>query len=85
MTVTPFTTKITRNAHTFLREFRDEYGHLEIGNFTKQQFTQLTARFVKQGKGTKATRAPHIKTFYNWVIGVGVTEQVLVIMFKTFS
>ena len=63
------------NAKTFLREFRDEYGDLDISNFTKQHFTQLTARFVKQGKGTKANRVhTHIKTFYNWAIGVGVTD-----------
>ena len=63
------------NALTFLREFRDEYGQLEIDNFTKQHFTNLTARFVAEGKGTKANRVhTHIKTFYNWAIGVGVTD-----------
>ena len=63
------------NALTFLREFRDEFGHLEINNFTKQHFTKLTARFVAEGKGTKANRVhTHIKTFYNWAIGVGVTD-----------
>ena len=63
------------NALTFLREFRSEFGDLEINNFTKIQFTNLTARFVAEGKGTKANRVhTHIKTFYNWAIGVGVTD-----------
>ena len=63
------------NALTFLREFRSEFGDLEINNFTKIQFTNLTARFVAEGKGTKANRVhTHIKTFYNWAIGVGITD-----------
>lgn len=63
------------NALTFLREFRSEFGDLEINNFTKIHFTNLTARFVAEGKGTKANRVhTHIKTFYNWAIGVGVTD-----------
>lgn len=63
------------NAHTFLREFRQEYGDLDINSFTKLHFTQLTSRFVKEGKGTKANRVhTHIKSFYNWAIGVGLTD-----------
>jgi integrase len=63
------------NALTFLREFRSEFGDLEINNFTKTHFTNLTSRFVAEGKGTKANRVhTHIKTFYNWAIGVGVTD-----------
>ena len=67
--------KSKANALTFLREFRSEFGDLEINNFTKAHFTNLTARFVAEGKGTKANRVhTHIKTFYNWAIGAGVTD-----------
>ena len=67
--------KSKNNALSFLREFRSEYGDLEINNFTKQHFTSLTARFAAEGKGTKANRVhTHIKTFFNWCIGVGVTD-----------
>ncbi|AII86738.1 tyrosine-type recombinase/integrase [Planktomarina temperata] len=63
------------NALTFLREFRSEFGELEINNFTKQHFTALTGRFAREGKGTKANRVhTHIKTFYNWAIGQGIVE-----------
>ena len=63
------------NALTFLREFRSEFGELEINNFTKQHFTALTGRFAREGKGTKANRVhTHIKTFYNWAIGQGIIE-----------
>jgi integrase len=68
--------KSKKNALTFLREFREEYGNLEIGNFTKQHFTNLTARFAAEGKGTKANRVhAHIKTFYNWCIGLGIADS----------
>ncbi len=59
----------------FLKEFRAQYGGLEIDNFNRRDFVKLTNSILVAGNGTKANRVhTHVKTFYNWAIGQGYID-----------
>ena len=55
------------NAKSFLREFKAEYSHLELANFSKDMFRKMLREIVKQGHSVKANRVyTHVRTFMNW-------------------
>ena len=56
------------NAKSFLREFKAEFSHLELANFSKDMFREMLRDIVKQGHSVKANRVyTHVRTFMNWV------------------
>ena len=55
------------NAKSFLREFKAEFSHLEITNFSKNMFRAMLQNIVNQGHSVKANRVyTHVRTFMNW-------------------
>ena len=55
------------NAKSFLREFKAEYFHLELANFSKDMFREMLQNIVQQGHSIKANRVyTHVRTFMNW-------------------
>ena len=60
----------------FLREFSQNYGYLNIDDFSRQDFVELTNGILMRGTGTKANRVfTHVKTFFNWAISQGHLEH----------
>ena len=55
------------NAKSFLREFKADYSHLELANFSKDMFREMLRDIVEQGHSVKANRVyTHVRTFMNW-------------------
>lgn len=55
------------NAKSFLREFKAEFSHLELANFSKDMFREMLRNIVQQGHSVKANRVyTHVRTFMNW-------------------
>ena len=55
------------NAKSFLREFKAEFSHLELANFSKDMFREMLRNIVQQGHSVKANRIyTHVRTFMNW-------------------
>jgi integrase len=55
------------NAKSFLREFKADYSHLELANFSKDVFREMLRGIVEQGHSVKANRVhTHVRTFMNW-------------------
>lgn len=55
------------NAKSFLREFKADYSHLELSNFSKGMFREMLRSIVQQGHPVKANRVyTHVRTFMNW-------------------
>jgi hypothetical protein len=55
------------NAKSFLREFKAEYSHLELTNFSKDMFREMLRNILTQGHSVKANRVyTHVRTFMNW-------------------
>ncbi len=54
------------NAKSFLREFKAEFAHLELANFSKDMFRKMLRNIVEQGHSVKANRVyTHVRTFMN--------------------
>ena len=55
------------NAKSFLREFKADYSHLKLANFSKDMFREMLRDIVEQGHSVKANRVyTHVRTFMNW-------------------
>ena len=55
------------NAKSFLREFKADYSHFELANFSKDMFREMLRGIVEQGHSVKANRVhTHVRTFMNW-------------------